>query len=288
MRDWYEQKIQKAPRVLAVFGDVDPDQVQKLAADLLGKGDRRPAPQPPDNAPAPQTEGSQQASVNVVRVAVQKTEQELAGVAIGYKSTGVIGDAMNYPMTMADTLTSGYTYPTGYLFETLRGQKLVYVADAVDRPGRSGQLPGNFMAFAGCEPKNVDRVVDLILENIARLQGTPKEIDTTWFGRAKDLVLVADAMEHETPAAQAQLAAVDEALGLGYAYHEQFADHIRAVTLPQVQQVARQRLRECLVTISTPNPELVHVKPGVRTYRSFPPIDLTPRGVQHDTGAGGK
>jgi len=285
MRDWYEQKVQNAPRVLAVFGDVDPDEVQKQAAELLGKGEHRPAPQPPGNAPAPQAEGSQQPSVNVFRVAVQKTEQELAGIAIGYKSEGVIGDPQTYPMAMADTLTSGYTYPTGYLFETLRGQKLVYVADAVDRPGRSAQFPGNFIAYAGCEPQNVDRVVDLMLENIARLQGTPQEIDPKWFGRAKDLILVADAMEHETPAAQAQVSAVDEVLGLGYAWHEQFADHVKAVTLPQVQQVARQRLRECLVTISTPKPELVHVKSGIRTYREFPPIDLTPRGVQHDTGA---
>jgi len=43
-------------------------------------------------------------------------------------------------------------------------------------------------------------------------------------------------------------------------------------------------LRSCIVTISTPKPEVVNIKPGVRTYDSFPAVDLTPRGVQHDVG----
>jgi hypothetical protein len=38
------------------------------------------------------------------------------------------------------------------------------------------------------------------------------------------------------------------------------------------------------VTISTPDPDAVTIKPGVRTYNSFPTVDLTPRGVQHATG----
>jgi hypothetical protein len=39
--------------------------------------------------------------------------------------------------------------------------------------------------------------------------------------------------------------------------------------------------------VSTPNPEAMSVKKGRREYRSFPPVDLTPRGVQHDA-AGAK
>ena len=95
-------------------------------------------------------------------------------------------------------------------------------------------------------------------------------------------------MENETPAAQATMAALDEVMGLGYAYHEKFADGVRAVTLPQVQKLARQRLAHCIVTISTPRPELVKTAPGQRIYTSFPPVDLAPKGVQHDVGGGGK
>lgn len=282
MRDWYEQKVQAAPRVLAVFGDIDPDHVKQLAADLLGKGTKRPAPTPATGFAAAPGASSDQPSINVTRVEVQKTDQELAGVIIGFKSDSVIGDPANYTLDVIDTLTSGFTYPTGYIFETLRGLGLVYVADAQNIPGRDAKLSGTFEAYAGTEPQNVNKVVDLILLNIARVEGSPSDVNMDWFKRSKELMVVADAMENETPSAQATLAAVDEVLGLGYSYHEQFPEQVRKVTLEDVQKMAHQRLSECIVTISTPRPELVQIKPGVRTYSSFPPVDLAPKGVTHD------
>lgn len=289
MRDWYEKKVLAAPRVLAVYGDVDPDHVRKLAGELFGKGERHPEPQrpaEPSDKEASQASGTP--AINVSRVEVQKTDQELAGVIIGFKSDSVIGDPNNYTFDVIDTLTSGFTYPTGYIFETLRGLGLVYVADARNVPGRSASLPGTFEAYAGCGPENVNKVVELTLQNIARVEGSPKDVNMDWFKRSKELMVVADAMENETPAAQAQMAALDEVLGLGFDYHKQFPDKVRAVTLDQVRELAHQRLRECVVTICTPRPDLVDIKPGVRKYDSFPEVDLAPKGVTHDVGAAGK
>ena len=287
-RDWYEQKIQTAPRVLAIFGDVDPEHVKALAADLLGKGQKRPSPAHPSLPKIEAATTAETPSINVVDVKVQKTEQQLAGVVIGFKSNSVVGDPANYPLDVVNTLTGGFTYPTGYIFETLRGLGLVYVAGDRNVPGRDANLPGTFESYAGCAPENVNKVVELTLQNIARVEGSEKDVDMDWFKRARELMIVSDAMENETPAAQAQMAAVDEVLGLGYDYHRQFADHVRAVTLAQVQEVARHRLAECIVTISTPRPDLVQIKPGTRTFTSFPPVDLAPKGVQHDVGGAGK
>jgi predicted Zn-dependent peptidase len=89
-------------------------------------------------------------------------------------------------------------------------------------------------------------------------------------------------MENETPAEQAQTAALDELNGLGYDYHDSFAAKINAVKLDDVRSIAAKRLNACVITVSTPNPDGVRIKPGLRTYDSFPPVDLTPRGVQHD------
>ena len=96
------------------------------------------------------------------------------------------------------------------------------------------------------------------------------------------MATTSDALEHETPAEQATQAAIDELYGLGYNYHDQWAPMINAVKLDQVRRVARTRLSKCVVTVSTPAPDAVKIKPGERTYGSFPPVDLTPRGVQHD------
>jgi predicted Zn-dependent peptidase len=122
-----------------------------------------------------------------------------------------------------------------------------------------------------------------MLLNLARLQGTTKDLQEDWFTRSKDMIVIADALQDETASDQAQQAATDELLGLGYDYHAGFADRIKSVKIDQIADVARRRLRDCVVTISTPNPDAVKVKTGMRTYDSFPAVDLTPKGVKHDT-----
>ena len=87
----------------------------------------------------------------------------------------------------------------------------------------------------------------------------------------------------ETTPEQAETAALDELLGLGHDYHEQFAPRIEATTVEDVRRIARVLLRECVITVTTDKPELVKAKEGVRTYDAFAPVDLTPRGVQHDS-----
>jgi zinc protease len=283
MRQWYAEKVLKPRRVLAIFGDVDFAQAQSLAKQYLGGGakiDSTPAARPTDQLRP--IEGD--ATIKVTRVEVQKTEQELAGVVIGFNSQSAIGRPSNFPLTVADTMTSGFGYPTGYLFDTLRGRGLVYDVQAADMAGRSAELTGTFYVYAGCDPANVNEVINLILENIARCQGTPADMQPDWFERSKQLVTTGEAMSNETPAQQATTAALDELYGLGYDFHLQFAERINAVTIDQVRQIARARLNECVVTVSTPQPQIVKRDTGTRTYKSFPPVDLTPRGIGHDSG----
>jgi zinc protease len=283
IRQWYSQKILKGRRVLAIFGDIDIDQAKALAEKYLGTGPK-PA-EMADTRKFVETEApTGPPAVDVTAVKIQKTEQALAGIMIGYKSDSVIGDPQNYILDVGQTMAGGWRYPTGYLFETLRGKGLVYVVENQNVPGSSNAIPGTYFALAGCSPSKVNEVVDQILLNIARLQGTPADMQEDWFTRSKLLMTTADAMEHETPEEQAMTAALDEMFGLGFDYHNQFADRINAVTIDQIRKVAAARLRQCVVTICTPDPDAVNIKTGVRTYSSFPPVDLTPRGVQHDTG----
>jgi predicted Zn-dependent peptidase len=104
-----------------------------------------------------------------------------------------------------------------------------------------------------------------------------------WFERAKGLITTSEALKNETAAAQAQIEALDELMGLGYDFHRQFADRIVGVGVSDVQRVARQLLSQCVITVTTSAPEAVQIKDGLRTYGSFPEVDLTPRGVQHDS-----
>ncbi|HEY1628249.1 MAG TPA: hypothetical protein VGF52_00225, partial [Tepidisphaeraceae bacterium] len=123
---------------------------------------------------------------------------------------------------------------------------------------------------------------DLSLQNIARMQGTDEDMQPDWFARSKELMTTSDALDHETPAAQATQAALDELYGLGYDYHDQFAPKVNGVSLSDVRSIAQRRLTRCVITVSTPAPKAVSIQPGKRDYPSFPPVDLTPRGVNHD------
>jgi zinc protease len=317
IRRWYE-KVAQQPRVLAIYGDISTDEAQALAKRFLdGKAKRVGAesttPGAVDGAVDAATDGavprrsangpstspetgsatgpsldqarppSSQPSVVVERVEVQQTTQPLAGIVIGYDSRSVVGAPYIAALDVADTMASGYTFPTGYLHETLRGQGLVYVVHGMNLPGRSKELAGSFIVYAGCDPANVDVVVEQILLNIARLQGTEKDRQAGWMERAKQLMVIDEAMGRQTPAEQAEAAALNELYGLGYIYPDHFADRVNKVDSQDVQDVAARRLARCVVTISTPQPQVVKVKTGVRRYDTFPPVDLTPRGVQHDT-----
>jgi zinc protease len=287
LRQWYNQKVVTGRRVLAIYGDIDTDQAKSLASKYFDGGSKPAA----DNSTAAKPESEQspiagnKPSVDVRDVKVQKTQQSLAGIVVGFDSSSIIGEPDTFSLDVAQTMAGGWGYPTGYLFETLRGKGLVYVVQDQNIPGRSKRYAGNFIVFAGCDPSKVNEVVDDILVNIARLQGTPADVNADWFARSKLLITTADALENETPAQQAATAALDELFGLGYEYHQKFANQINAVTLDQVRQITATRVRRCLVTVCTPDPDEVKITPGVRTYDSFPPVDLTPRGVQHDVGA---
>jgi len=279
LQQWYKDKVLTGRRVISIYGDIELQKARSLAEAKLGKlpeARGKVTPPPRDAAIATAPEGGTP-EVVIERVETQKTEQPLAGVVIGYQANSVIGDPANFPIIVGDTMTSGFGYPTGYLHETLRGRGLVYVVHAVNQPGVNAKLPGTFLAYAGCDPSSVNEVVDLMLEDIARLQGTAEDMDRSWFARSKQLAVTTDAMDNETPAEQATTAALDELYGLGYDYHDQFGKRVNAVTIDQVRGVAKQRLVKCVVTVSTPKPELLKAKPETRTYDNFHPVDLTPK-----------
>ena len=285
---WYQDHIRNRPSVLAIYGDVDVAQAKDMASRYFSSGPRHPVERQ-DRSESPLAgDVPSPAQLNVARVEVNQTNNPQAGVIIGFKSDSVIGAPEQPVLDMADCMTSGYGYPTGYIFEILRGRGLVYEANAFNFPGLNKQIPGTFITYAGCEPKNVNEVAEVMLESIARLQGTEKDMQADWFVRSKRLIVTGDAIDNETPAAQASLAALDELYGLGYDYHDKFADRINAVTIDDIRKLAASRLKECVVTISTPEPDRVKIKEGARRYPSFPTVDLTPRGVQHDVGGGSK
>jgi predicted Zn-dependent peptidase len=291
LETWYREKVLKSKRVLAVYGDIDVaaarDLVAKVFKTQVEAREARRNERVLDLV-GMQLKDTKIPSINVARVEVQKTNNPQAAVFVGFKSDAIVGTPAEPALEVADCLTSGSGYPTGYIFEILRGRGLVYDANAFNFMGVDPKYPGAFIAYAGCDPKNVDECAAVILESIARLQGSEEDVQPTWFARSKKLIVTNHAIDNEAPDAQATLAAMHELFGLGYDYDAGFADRINQVSSEDVRNLADQSLEQCVITISTPQPELVKTKTGNRQFAKFPPVDLTPRGVQHDTGPSGK
>ncbi len=285
LKKHYSQKVLTGRRVLAIYGDIEVEKARRIANKLLGGGPKTDT-SPRTRPASPEFEPAAQPTIEVARVEVQQTQQPLAGVVIGFNTGSLIAEPDTEIISLADTVTSGWGYPTGYLHETLRGEGLVYVVQAQNWPGKTTNSPGTFLVYAGCEPSRVNEVVDKILLNIARLQGNAEDIQADWFERARQLLITDSAMSNETVAEQASTEALDELWGLGYDWSRTFADRVQQVSIEDVQRLARTRLRQCVVTISTPRPDLVQVSPGTRTFASFPPVELTPREIEHEMPVG--
>jgi predicted Zn-dependent peptidase len=285
MRRYYREKVLAAPRVLGIFGDIDVDAAQKLAEEYLGVGPKVAAGlTAPPASPVFAEPPDKTAQLHISGVIVQPWENKESAVFVGFKSDSIAGEPQAADLLEAMTLTSGYSYPTGYIFETLRGLGLVYDAKSQNFWGRSPAQPGMFWVYGACSPENATAVADGILLQMARLQGSDADMDMQWFERSKKMIEVSDALQNETAAALASQAMIDEINGNGFDYHASFKQRIEGLTSERIRDLARRRLRDCVITVSTSRPDLVRLKAGDRSYATFPAVDLTPKGIQHDTG----
>src|SRR5213075_3546717 len=89
VRSWYAEQVLKGRRVLAIYGDVDLEQAKALASHYLGSGEATKS-QTSSPAAAQNPSRLNHPSIEVQRVEVQKTEQPLAGMVIGFDSRSVI------------------------------------------------------------------------------------------------------------------------------------------------------------------------------------------------------
>ena len=236
--------------VLAIFGDIDVDATEKFArrvfADLpkgdgaMGRG--REGAKPPV---APRRDEH----------FVEPTKlTEAAEVCIGFAGVG-IADADRMPLIVLDAMISGYELPSGWLHEVLRGRQLVYVVHAINLSWRQA---GVFMIYAQCQPDKTRQVIDAINQQLDRVRRG--ELAAERLADAKASILAVDLMRLQTNDQQSAQSALDELLGRGYDHYLKVTDEVNAVTLADVNRVARKYLTHSITTVTTCKPELVEKK----------------------------
>jgi zinc protease len=233
----YRKSLRAAGSVLVICGHFDPaaarPAVEKLFADL-----------PPGRVflrlpPQRRVVGGQEQYV-------LKTDQEVAGIVIAAPGMKVGDVDDRLAMDVLETILSGYHYPSGWLFQDLRGRRLVYVVYAYNWVGLA---PGAFITAAACQPESVGLVVGIIKRDLAKTQTyvpTQEEVN-----QAVNTILTAEQLENQTAASLALSSALDELYGLGYDWRWRMAARYHAVKPQDVRDVAQKYFSKGLVTVVT-------------------------------------
>ncbi|MFW6132671.1 MAG: M16 family metallopeptidase, partial [Planctomycetota bacterium] len=237
-RRWVASRPGEA--VLAVYGEFDAARLkQRLGGLFEAAGDEPGKLEVPDAAP--------DAPGGTITIKTDKTQAGVIVAAPGMR-TADLEDRI--PMTVLDTIISGYRLPSGWLHEELRGKQLVYVVHAYNW---TGLAPGALVVYAGCQPSQAPRVAAIIRRNLRRAASytpTQAEID-----RAVNVILTAEALGNQTMSDLAMGAALNELYGLGWDFHRRQAELYRAVTPADVRRVGRKYFSgEFTTVVTTPDP----------------------------------
>jgi len=240
VRAYYRKYVTPRNVVVAVVGDVDPAEVNRLVEKKLGNW-RPPEATFPVIPADPPPAGPE--------LHYEATDNEQAVVYLGYRSVER-GSGDEFALRLLDAALSGVYLPQGRLHERLRGAGYVYVVHAYNAFTSD---PGYFGVFAATAPDNAAEVLAAVEEEIAKIKAepvTPEELEL-----ARENWLTMDALYNsQTNGDVALLAARDELVGLGYDWREDFAERVEAVTAEEIMAAARKYFVNPVVVITTPKP----------------------------------
>lgn len=235
LRTHHHQFINASNGVLAVFGDLDPDELTECCEKHFG------------SVPTGSTSDSQASVTGTAGEVVGHLDKEQAIVAIGYPGATV--DSKDVP---ALELIHDYcANMAGPLFTRLREELgLAYYVSATQFHGLG---TGLFAFYIGTSPDQAELARSELETQIALLaeNGVPEEP----LQHAKTSVLAGDAMENQSSSSMAQLTALNTLFGLGTNHHEENAKRIRALTVDEVRDTARRYFGDQQPVISLVHPE---------------------------------
>ncbi len=237
--EFYHRMVNPKSAVLAVYGDIDSSAVLSSLTGRLEnwKGREVKPQQPPD-------ETRRIASDKIIE---KKNEKSSAALFVG--TNGIeLESAQRQALDVLDAVLSGAGNPGGRIFEALRGKEnLVYVVGASPFYGKKA---GFFGVLTQTTLANLDKVQGTILEHLRSLCDKPVPPDE--LEKAKNGIVTVQRLRMESLDAQAQSAAVNEAVGLGWKFDKEYIERIKTVTAEDVQTIARQLFTHTLIVRTIP------------------------------------
>jgi zinc protease len=213
--------------VLGVVGDVDPDAFVRALETRLGEWKSAGAVALPAR-----TQPSVPAKPRETTVAKKKNQSH---IVYGFLSLSI----EDPDVAALDVLTQVLGGQGGRLFVELRDrQSLAYSVTAFEMEGID---PGSFAVYMAGEPAKLDKSLSGIRAELTRAVGEP--ITAEELARAKGYLVGTQAVSMQRFGAQAMVLSLDELYGLGPTYHLDYAKRIDAVTVEDVQRVAKRVIK---------------------------------------------
>ncbi len=220
--------------VLAVFGDIEKEQIRALLEKKFGALPAGGEAFPAANKPIPPLEKS-----TVVTNTLPKNQ---AVLTIGYRGTS-IKDPDRVTLDLINELSSDMG---SRFFQRIREKLgLAYFVSSVHQPGVQ---PGMFMFFLGTDPAKLEKVQAEFEDEIRKLADAgPTEEEWT---RAKSKLLGQLQIARQSNSSFAYSCALDELYGLGANFYSEYEAAIRAATLDQARAATAKYFKDAPRVIS--------------------------------------
>lgn len=204
---------------IAIFGDINPEQVIALAEKYLTTiptGTHNPPAMQPLGTPSEQT---------------IKLDKQQAVLAIGYT-----GAALTSPDTYAlDLIHAWCADMAGPLFTRIREELgLAYYCSATQFHGHT---TGLFGFYLGTSPEQIELATTELQNTIEEI--STQGIDPETLAAVKTSWLAQKALTNQSNGAMARLCAINTTLGFTTTHHKETAEKIKAVTPAEIQQAAQ-------------------------------------------------
>jgi len=251
LKDWYRQWYAPNNALLVVVGDVNSEEVIKLAEKYFGRHKPEKISQV-----KPQLESEQKGERRIV----VKAPAELPYMTMGYK-VPVVNQADEdwepYALeVLASLLTGGET--SLLQRELVRGKEMLTSVDVSYQA--FSRLPQLFVIDAvpadGFDVKQAEVAIEKQIQTLKEKPVTQAELDRIKAGVIAGEIYQRDSVQH-----QAIVIGMLETLGFGWETMEEYADRISAVTAEQVQVVAKKYLLADQKTVAILDPQPINGKP---------------------------
>jgi zinc protease len=250
---FYRKMVNPTHSVLAIYGDMDPQEAKRLVEEKFGDWSGSPVTK---NSP------DETRMIGDNRTVEVKNEKNSSALFIG--TNGL--DINNSDRPVLDVVTSvlsGGGSPAGRMFDSLRGgdRNLVYTVSTFPFYGKNA---GFFGVLTQTTMANLPKVEEIIRLNLKRLKD--ELVPESELEQAKETMLVQLKLSRQTLAQQASDAAVNEVLGLGWDYSRRYPDLVKAVSADQVRELARKLFTNTLIAKTLPEKpvDILASPPAVR------------------------